>query len=126
MPSHNPQPLGERMSTQTAILTLTLLLMVGCATVSQTNSLQPGIQPEQARAVLGEPSQTQFVADKWIWKYRLHQMYKGFVPYYLIFDAKTHQLQAWYADEAEYMRQQQLRLQALPPTQNVDVTIRNR
>ena len=108
----------------TLISLLLACLVAGCATVSQTNSLQPGMQPEQARAILGEPSQTQFVADKWIWKYRLHQMYKGFVPYYLIFDAKTHQLQAWYADEAEYMRQQQLWLQALPPTQHHDITIR--
>jgi len=76
------------------------LSIVGCATVSQTNSLQPGMQPEQVRVVLGEPSQTQLVADKWIGTYRLHQALKGFVPSYLVFDPQTHQLQAWYADDS--------------------------
>lgn len=81
------------------------------------------MQPDQVRVVLGEPSPTQFVADKWRWKYRLHQALKGFVPSYLVFDHQTHQLQAWYADEAEYTRQHLLWLTAFPPPQNAHITM---
>jgi hypothetical protein len=99
------------------------LSIVGCASGSQTNSLQPGMQPDHVRVVLGEPPQTQLVADKWRETYRLHQALKGFVPSYLVFDPQTHQLPAWYADEAEYTRQQRLWLTAFPPPQNAHGTM---
>ena len=96
----------------------------GMRSVSKTNQLAPGMSTEQVRAILGEPKQTEFIADKWVWKYSLHQAWKGFIPYYLVFDKEKQVLQSWYADEAEYMRQQQLWLQAIPPKQEVEVTIK--
>ena len=61
-------------------------LITGCATkVTRTNQLYPGMQPEQVKEVMGEPSQTQFISNKWIWKYSLHEPWKGFIPYYLAF-----------------------------------------
>jgi len=80
----------------------------------------------QVKAIMGEPTQTQFVSNKWVWKYSLHQAWKGFVPYYLVFGKDSQVLEQWFADEAEYMRQQQLWLQAFPPTQSheVDITIK--
>jgi len=59
-----------------------------------------------------------------VWKYSLHQAWKGFVPYYLIFGKEDQKLESWCADEAEYMRQQQLWLQAIPPTQKYEVEIK--
>ncbi len=76
------------------------------------------------KGILGEPAQTQFSSDKWVWKYNLHQPWKGYVPYYLVFGRESQKLESWYPDEAEYMRQQQLWLQAVPPTQKHDVNIR--
>jgi hypothetical protein len=108
-------------------------LVYGCAgtggglgSISKTNHLVPGMSPNEVKSVLGEPSQTQFVANKWVWKYSLHQYWKGWVPYYLVFEKETQKLEAWYANEAEYMQQQQLWLQALPPTQKheVDINVR--
>ena len=98
----------------------------GLGSISKTNQLSPGMTSSQIKAVLGEPSQTQFIGDKWIWKYSLHQYSKGLVPYYLVLGKESKLLQEWYADEAEYQRQQQLWLQAFPPTQRqeVGVTIR--
>ena len=106
------------------------VLLVGCAgtggglnSMSKTNQLAPGMSTEEVKALLGEPSQTQFISEKWVWKYSLHQAWKGYVPYYLHFDKENKKLDAWYADEAEYQRQQQLWMQAMPPTQKHEVEI---
>lgn len=111
----------------------TLLTLVGCAgtggglgSISKTNQLMPGMTPNQVKEILGEPSQSQFIADKWIWKYSLHEPWKGWIPYYLIFGKESLKLDSWYANEAEYMQQQQLWLQAIPPTQKYEVDIKAR
>jgi hypothetical protein len=109
------------------------VLICGCAgtggglgSISKTNHLSPGMTTNEVKTVLGEPSQTQFVANKWVWKYSFHQYFKGWVPYYLVFGKETQKLEEWYANEAEYLQQQQLWLQAFPPKQKyeVDVNIR--
>ena len=82
------------------------------------------IEKNNVKNILGSPSQTQFIAEKWVWKYSLHQVWKGFVPYYLIFGKDDNKLKSWYADEAEYMRMQQLWLQAIPPTQKYEVDVK--
>jgi hypothetical protein len=75
------------------------------------------------------------VADKWVWKYPLHQPWKGFIPHYLAFGRESQTLEAWVADEEEYLRQQQLWLatrnqinQTFPPTQKskVEITIKRK
>jgi len=112
------------------LIILFFALISGCAgtggglgSISKTNQLAPGMAPNDVKAVLGDPSQTNFVANKWIWKYSLHEYWKGWVPYYLVFGKETKKLEAWYANEAEYMQQQQLWLQAFPPAQKHDVDI---
>ena len=112
---------------------LALLLsvfMYGCAgtggglgSISKTNQLAPGMSPSEVVSILGEASQTQFIANKWIWKYSLHEYWKGWVPYYLVFGKESKKLESWYANEEEYMRQQQLWLQAFPPNKNIEVDI---
>jgi hypothetical protein len=92
------------------------LLLTACATqVSTTNQLCPGMPHEQVKAILGDPSQTQFIADKWVWRYSLHEPWKGFVPHYLIFSKGNPTLDSWYADQDEYYRQQELWLPARGP-----------
>ena len=80
--------------------------------------------PTQVRQILGNPIRTEFIADKWVWKYELHQYWKGWVPYYLVFDKRTQRLQSWFTNEEEYYRNQQLWLQAFPPTQKHEVDIK--
>jgi len=113
------------------LIILCFALISGCAgtggglgSVSKTNQLVPGMAPNDVKAVLGDPSQTNFVANKWVWKYSLHEYWKGWVPYYLVFSKETQKLEAWYPNEAEYIEQQQLWLQAFPPTQEHDVDIK--
>jgi hypothetical protein len=113
------------------LLSLLFTFIGGCAgtggglgSVSITNQLTPGMTTNEVKEILGEPSQTQFIADKWIWKYSLHQYWKGYIPYYLVFNKETQKLESWYADEAEYQRQQQLWLQAFPPKQKIEIDIK--
>jgi hypothetical protein len=47
--------------------------------------------------------------------------WKGWIPYYLVFDKASGELDSWYADLDEYNRQQQLWPQAMPPTQRVEI-----
>lgn len=105
---------------------LFLAALPACFTqVGSTTRLAPGMSTAQVQGVMGgPPSQTQFVADKLVWKYSLHQPWKGFIPYYLFFDRDSQKLEGWVANEAEYVQQQQLWMQTwnqinqtFPPTQ---------
>ena len=118
------------MNRRTAIALLITCLLAACAgtgggfgSVAKTNQLAPGMKSTEVKAVLGEPSQTQFISDKWVWKYSLHEYWKGYVPYYLVFAKDSQTLVSWYADEAEYMRQQQLWIQSMPPVQKQQIEI---
>ncbi|MGH7796713.1 MAG: hypothetical protein ACREQ2_17760 [Candidatus Binatia bacterium] len=121
------------MSFRLLLASLVLTVLAACAgsgggfgSVSKTNQLSPGMKPAEVKAVLGEPSQTQFVSNKWVWKYSLHEPWKGFIPYYMVFGRDSQALEQWFADQAEYMRQQQLWLQAMPPTQRHEVDVRSK
>jgi outer membrane protein assembly factor BamE (lipoprotein component of BamABCDE complex) len=107
-------------------------LLSGCrATVGQTRQLSPGMSAAQVQSILGEPSQTQFVSDKWIWKYSLAKWGTDNIPYYLIFNKDTQTLEQWAANEAEFVRNQQMLMQTwgmlnqtFPPTQKSKVEVK--
>lgn len=112
------------MTTRLLLALLIMAVLAACAgtggglgSASKTNQLSPGMTTAEVRSIFGEPSQTQFVSNKWVWKYSLHEPWKGFIPYFMVFGRDSQALEEWYADEAEYTRQQQLWLQAMPPTQ---------
>lgn len=90
---------------------LLVFCFAGCASlgsIKKTNQLYPGMTMEQTKSLLGAPSQTQFIQDKIVWKYELHQYFVGWVPYYLVFNKETQKLNAWYANEQEYYQNQQM------------------
>ena len=39
--------------------------------------------------LLGSPSSSEFISDKLIWNYSLHQLWKGWIPYHLVFNKET-------------------------------------
>lgn len=110
------------------IAPLTFVMLTACVTlptVSQTNQLSPRMTPDEVRLVIGEPAQTQFVANKLIWKYSLEDPSRvGLVPYYLVFDRESQGLEGWYADEAELRREQQFWLEASPPKKTYEVEVK--
>ena len=113
------------------IIFLLGLFIFGCAgtggglgSISKTNQLVPGMSPTEVKNILGEASQTEFIGNKWVWKYSLHQIGKGFVPFYLVFGKENPKLESWYSNEAEYQQQQQLWLQAFPPTEKHEIKVK--
>lgn len=110
---------------RTLVLMLAVVsLLLGCAgtggglgSVEKTKHLAVGMKTSQVVALLGEPLESQAGPNKLIWKYSLHEYWKGFVPYYLVFERSSGRLRSWYANEAEYARQQELWLRALTPVQ---------
>ena len=71
--------------------------------------------------ILGQPKSSAFQGGEWIVKYSLHEYWKGWVPYYVVFDKETKQVTHWFADEAEYQQNQQqwmMLLQAMEETEN--------
>jgi len=88
-------------------------VLAGCAgmemnTVTKTKGLAPGMTYEEVVALLGEPKGSEVRGEKWILKYKLHQNWKGFVPYYMVLGSKTRRLESWYMDEEEYQKNQQM------------------
>jgi hypothetical protein len=80
---------------------------MGMNSVTKLNQLTPGMSREEVIQVLGQqPKSTQMKDDSMMLKFTLHENWKGFVPYYMVFDAKTQKLVSWYADEAEYEKNQ--------------------
>ena len=71
------------------VLLSIILFLYGCGkyamgTVRKTNQLEPGMSIGQVKGIMGDPDSTQFKGNKWVWKYSLHQEWKGFAPYMLI------------------------------------------
>jgi hypothetical protein len=99
---------------------LAVWMVAGCASmgmnsVEKLNQLSPGMSSDQVQEVLGEPSSSQMTGDKWVLKYTLHENWKGFVPYYFVFDEDTRTLESWYEDEEEYQRNQAAMGEAFEP-----------
>lgn len=89
----------------------TFLLTAGCAamgmnSVEKLQQLSPGMSSDEVVEVLGEPKSSQMTEDKWILSYTLHENWKGFVPYFVVFDKDSRRLEAWYEDEEGYQRSQ--------------------
>ena len=77
------------------------------ANAGSINDLQPGMTVEQIKELLGNPDSTQFHGGKWILKYTEFKPFKGKVPYYLIVDKETKQLEEWTANMEELAADQQ-------------------
>jgi len=108
-------------------LLVVAVFLSGCSTLGSmknTNDLMPGMSITEVKKIMGQPSQTQFIGDKLVLRYNLHQYFKGWVPYYLAFDKDANKLESWFADEQEYYRNQQLWLEAMPKQVNVNENVK--
>lgn len=86
-------------------------LLVGCASmgmnsVQKLQQLSPGMTDAEVQEILGAPKSSQMTEEKWVLKYTLHENWKGFVPYFVVFDKDSRRLEAWYEDEEGYQQAQ--------------------
>jgi len=103
---------GVAMRKSYRLIVVLFCFFAGCSSmgmnsVTKLNQLSPGMTQEEVIKVLGQqPKSTQLKGEAWILKFSLHENWKGFVPYYMVFDAETKKLVSWYADETEYEKNQ--------------------
>ena len=75
---------GQKMNRKMLCANPFLLVLVsrcagmggGLGSTAKTNQLELGVSASEVKNTLGEPSQTQFIVDKWGWNYSLHQYWK--------------------------------------------------
>jgi len=93
-----------------------ILLLSGCATMGEsaglgtadkTAQLKPGMKYEQVEALLGKPESSKTVKGQQIVRWNLHEYWKGWVPYDMVFDARQKTLVSWSANEKEFQASQQ-------------------
>jgi hypothetical protein len=95
-------------------------LFAGCASIGlnsvvKLKQFSPGMSQEEVIKILGEPKSSQLKGNELILKYTLHENWKGYVPHYIIFNAKTKKLVSWYADENEFQKGQERLAETLKP-----------
>jgi len=93
-----------------------IFLLSGCATMGQsaglgtadkTAQLKPGMKYEEVEALLGKPESSKTVKGQQIVRWNLHEYWKGWVPYDMVFDARKKTLVSWSANEKEFQAGQQ-------------------
>jgi hypothetical protein len=93
-----------------------IILISGCATMGEnaglgtadkTAQLKPGMKYEEVEALLGKPESSKTVKGQQIVRWNLHEYWKGWVPYDMVFDARKKTLVSWSADEKEFQASQQ-------------------
>jgi len=107
------------------ILLILCSVVIGCqsgslGSVKKTTLLHPGMEMQEVREKLGNPTDTSFNDGITTWRYNLHEYWVGFIPYYLAFNADN-KLVGWHRNMQEYYAKQAMWLKAFPPTQKVEV-----
>ena len=78
---------------------------LGMNSVQKTKQLRPGMPYQEVVDLLGEPKSSQIVKGQWIVTWTLHENWKGFVPYNMVFN-KGKRLVSWREDKKGYEESQ--------------------
>jgi hypothetical protein len=63
--------------------------------IQLTSQLRPGMTYAEVESILGKPRSSQVVDNKWIARYNLQEMWKGYIPYDMVFNASDQTLISW-------------------------------
>lgn len=74
--------------------------------VELTNQLRPGMHYDEVREILGDPKSTFFQDDKWVARWNLQEMWKGYVPYDFVFNPDNQTLLSWSENQKEFEKKQ--------------------
>jgi hypothetical protein len=74
--------------------------------VELTGQLRPGMSYAEVESILGKPKSSRVEDDKWIARWNLQEMWKGYVPYDMVFNAKDQTLISWAENTKAYEAQQ--------------------
>ncbi len=74
--------------------------------IELTNQLRPGMTYDEVVEILGNPKSSQMTGDKWVARWNLQEMWKGYIPHDFVFDPKTQTLISWSQNEKAFETQQ--------------------
>jgi len=81
--------------------------------IQLTSQLRPGMSYTEVENILGKPKSSQVIDDKWIARYNLQEMWKGYIPYDMVFNTKDQTLISWSENKKAWEESQaQLKLVA--------------
>ena len=91
------------------------IFFTGCASmktlqlnsIQKTNQLRPGMTYTEVEALLGKPKSSQMAGDQWIARWNLQEMWKGYIPYDLVFKASDRTLVSWSENKQAWAQQQE-------------------
>jgi hypothetical protein len=95
-----------------------LLLLASCFSSQQTmklnsieltNQLHPGMSYAEVESLLGKPKSSRTTGNKYIVRWNLQEMWKGYIPYDMVFNASNKTLISW-AENSKAFDQQQAQL----------------
>ncbi len=80
-----------------------LFFLCGCSStktmalnsIQLTSQLRPGMSYAEVESILGKPKSSSVIDDKWIARYNLQEMWVGYKPYDMVFNAKDQTLISW-------------------------------
>ena len=92
---------------------LIFCFLAGCVSggfdsVKKTTQLRQGMTYLEVVQLLGEPESSETKGKSLTATFRLHESWKGNVPYDLVFDAKKKTLQSWGENKAKYEASQKM------------------
>ena len=91
--------------------------------VQLTSQLRPGMSYSEVESLLGKPKSSQVVDDKWIARYNLQEMWKGYIPYDMVFNADDQTLISWAENKKAWEEKQaQLKVVADEVSKQADKT----
>jgi hypothetical protein len=103
------------------LFTTCSLFFTGCGnmttmslnSVELTNQLRPGMSYSEVEAILGKPRGTAMLNDQWIARWNLQEMWRGYVPYDMVFNPADQTLISWGENTKAFeQKQQQLQMVA--------------
>jgi len=75
--------------------------------IQKTNQLRPGMTYAEVEEILGKPKSSQVTGDQWIARWNLQEMWKGYVPYDLVFKASDRTLVSWTENKQAFAQKQE-------------------
>ena len=91
------------MKTMLSAAVFILLVSMSCGSmktmslnsVELTGQLRPGMPYAEVESILGKPKSSRVEDDKWIARWNLQEMWRGYVPYDMVFNTGDQTLISW-------------------------------
>ena len=74
---------------------------------NKTNQLQPGMNYSEVVNILGNPKSSQMENGRLVSRWVLQEMWVGYIPYDMVFDANTKKLISWSKNEKDFQKNQE-------------------